>query len=217
MKSTCEEISDKLSGFVDGEIGATAIQDIAAHLEHCPDCSDKEKTQRAVKSTLTNPALRTATPHDARARLIRSIEHQPERFSFGALVQRLFEFQPVPAFATVIAVVALTGILSFWGGHKMFTSTTAEEPLALLMNTQIEGEIVCIDCEVLNISKTPYVHDDKHRLGLRCNDGHFWNILQTAKGSELSSIAHLMHRRIIVKGHIFPTQHLVEVTEYTVI
>jgi anti-sigma factor (TIGR02949 family) len=217
MKSTCEEISDRLSAFVDGEIGAAAIEDIAAHLEQCPGCSDKEKTQRAVKSALNNPALRTATPHDARARIMRAIERQRERLSFGSLVQRLFEFQPVPAFASIIGVVALTGILSLWGGHKMFSTTTAEEPLALLMNTEMEGEVVCIDCELLNISKTPYVHDYKHRLGLRCNKGHFWSILQTAKGSELSSVGHLMHRRIIVKGHIFPTQHLVEVTDYTVI
>jgi len=217
MKSTCEEISDKLSGFVDGEIGAAALEDIAAHLERCPDCRDKENTQRAVKAVLSNPELRQAPPHDVRARIMRAVERQPEGFSFGALVQRLFEFQPLPAFASVVVVIGLSAILAFWGGKTMFTNNTAEEPLALLMNAQMEGEVVCIDCELLNISKTPYVHDDNHRLGLRCKDGHFWNILQTSKGSELSSVGHLMHRRIIVKGHIFPTQHLVEVTEYTVI
>ncbi len=217
MKSTCEEISERLSGFIDGEIGAVAIQDITAHLAQCSDCSDKAKTQRAVKSTLANPALRLATPHDVRVRLIRAIEHQPERFSFGALVQRLFEFQPVPAFASIVVVAGLSAILAFWGGKTIFTNITAEEPLALLMNTQLEGEVVCIDCELLDISKTTYVHDEHHRLGLRCNDGHYWNILQTAKGSEFSSVGHLMHRRIIVKGHIFPEQHLVDIKEYSVI
>lgn len=217
MKSTCEKISDKLSGFIDGEIGAVAIQDITAHLEHCPDCSDKEKTQRAVKSTLTNPALRLATPHDVRARLVRAIEHQPERFSFGALVQRLFEFQPVPAFATVIAVVALTGILSFWGGHKMLTNTAAHEPLALLVNSEMEGEVVCIDCELLAVSGTPHIHDANHRAGLRCNDGQFWNILQTDKGTEFGRLENLISKRVRVKGHIFPEQHLVDITEYSVI
>jgi len=217
MKSTCEEVSDKLSGFVDGEIGAPAIQDITAHLEHCPDCSDKEKTQRAVKSTLTNPALRLSTPHDVRARLIRAIVRQPERLSFGALVQRLFEFQPVPAFAAVIAIVALSGLFSFWSGQRIITNTAAKEPLALLINSEMEGEVVCIDCELLAVSGTPHIHDANHRAGLRCTDGHFWNILQTDKGTELGRLENLMSKRVRVKGHIFPEQHLVDITEYSVI
>jgi anti-sigma factor (TIGR02949 family) len=218
MKPTCEEIGEKLAGFVDGEIAADAADEIAAHVSHCSNCGDREKTQRAVKAVLSNPAVRQSTPHDVRARIMRSIERLPENMTFGSLVKRLFEFQPLPAFASLIFLVALPlTIVLLWGGQKEHLQPSPEEPLALVMNGQMEGEVVCIDCELLNISKTPYVHDERHRLGLRCTDGHYWNILQTDKGSELSSVGHLMHRRILVRGHIFPTQHLVEVTDYSVI
>jgi len=217
MKSTCEEISEKLAGFVDGEIDAAAVSAIAAHMERCPDCRDREKTQRAVKGMLSNPALRQATPHQARARILRAIESQAERLSFGALVRRLFEFQPLPSFATLALLIALPAAFAFWSGSKIFSTPAAEAPLIIQMNSELEGEVVCVDCELLTLTKTAFVHDATHRLGLRCNNGHFWNILQTGKGTELSTVGHLMHRRIIIKGHLFPTEHVVEVMDYSVI
>lgn len=217
MKPTCQEISESLSGYIDGEITAETKRDIAAHLEQCPTCGDKEKNQRSVKVAMRNPALRQAAPHDVRARIMRAIERHPERVSFGALLRRLFEFQPLPSIATAVLLIALSTTIALWGGRKIYSDPASQPPLAILMNSQMEGEVVCVDCESLTLTKTPFVHGATHRLGLRCNDGHFWNILQTAKGSELSSVENLMHRRIVVRGHVFPAQHLVEITDYSVI
>jgi mycothiol system anti-sigma-R factor len=217
MKPTCTEIGEKLAGLVDGEIDADAAVEINAHLERCPGCSDKEKTQRAIKAILANPAVRQSAPAEVRTRIARSIGHLPERLTFKALVKRLFEFQPLPAFASIALLLVVSSLVAFWGARKMPGQPSQTDPLAIVMNSQMEGEVVCVDCDLLSISKTPFVHDATHRLGLRCNAGHYWSILQTGKGSELSSVAHLMHRRILVKGNIFPTQHLVEVTDYSVI
>jgi len=91
-----------------------------------------------------------------------------------------------------------------------------QKNLVTPMNSQIEGEVICVDCDLLDISKTPYIHDQSHRVGVRCYDGSYWIIRQTPKGVEPSSFNKQMHRRIRIKGLFFPNKRLVDVTELVV-
>lgn len=217
MKSKCQEVRDLLSGFVDEEISPAIIHEIATHLENCRGCSDEEKAQRAVKILLRTRAPHPVAPEHLRARILHNLRTQPARLSFWSLLRRLFEFQPLPAIAAVVLLIALTAGIAFWGSRAMLEKPDDSDPLTLIMNSQMEGEIVCIDCTLLDVTKTPYAHDRTHRLGLQCDDGYFWNILQTAKGGELSEVQNLWHRRVRVKGHIFHEQHIVEVTDFAII
>jgi anti-sigma factor (TIGR02949 family) len=217
MKNDCQEIRDSLSGFVDDEIPSETARKIAAHLSDCPACNGVEQTQRGIKGLLRNRLPMQAAPHHLRARVMNALRTQPASWSFRSLLQRLFEFQPVPAFASVALLLALTAGISTWMGKTTARQPAKREALALVTNGQIEGVFTCVDCELLDISKTPYTHDQNHRLAVKCDDGIFWNILQTTKGSEMSSLGGLMRRRVRIKGHLFPVQHLVDVTDYSVI
>ncbi len=217
MKNDCQEIREKFSGFIDNEIEPEAHRLIASHLEHCADCQAQANAQRGVKDLLASRLPMQAAPHHLRARVMNALRTQPESWSFRSLLQRLFEFQPMPAFASVALLIALTAGLALLAGKPTINQPEKRQALALVTNSQIEGVFTCVDCELLDISKTPYTHDQRHRLGVKCDDGIFWSILQTDKGSELSSLDGLMRRRIRVKGHLFPEQHLVDVTDYSVI
>lgn len=175
------------------------------------------QAQRAIKGLLQSRLPQHSAPHHLRARIMHTLRTQPEGLSFRSLLQRLFEFQPMPAFASLALLIALAAGISMWAGKATSSKSANRETLGIVMNSRLEGEVVCVDCTLLDISKTPYTHDARHRLGVKCDDGIFWNILQTARGSELSAISSLMHRRVRIKGHLFPEQRLVDVTEYSII
>lgn len=217
MKSKCQEVRDLLSGFVDGEIAPDIINEIATHLEDCPGCSDEEKAQRALKILLRNRAPLQAAPEHLRARILHNLRTQHQRLSFRSLLRQLVDYQPAPTFATAALLVIVTAGLSFWSSRSVLNKIAEGDPLTVRINSQMEGEIVCVDCTLLAVTKTPYLHDRTHRLGLWCDDGYLWNILQSAKGSELSASDNFWHRRVRIKGHMFHEQHIVEVTDFSVI
>lgn len=217
MKRKCQEVRDVLSGFVDGEIAPAVIDEIAKHLEDCPGCSDEEKAQRAVKILLRNRAPLQAAPEHLRARILHHLRTQRQRLSFRSLIRQLIDYQPLPTFATAALLIVTTATVSLWGSMAVVEKITGSNPLTVETNSQMEAEIVCVDCTLLEALKTPSRHDRSHRLGLRCEDGYFWNIVQTAKGSELSALENLWHRRVRIRGHIFHEQHMVEVTDFSII
>jgi mycothiol system anti-sigma-R factor len=220
MTSDCQEVREALSGFVDEELAPDRRGEIATHLQACPGCNTQAQVQRAVKTLLHDHSPHDAAPHHLRARIMHHLRHPAQRdsLSFGSLLRRLFEFQRAPAFASLGLLIALAATIALWGGSRLAQKTEQPDPLAVTWDGQLEGEIVCIDCTLLDVLQTPYTHDSSHRLGVRCTDGHFWSILQSAKGSELSSKANMAEpRRIRLKGRIFPAQHQVEVTDFSFI
>jgi len=217
MNSHCEEIREQLSGYVDEETAPEIRRQIATHLEQCPACNDQEKIQRAVKGLLLQRPPHEPVPHHLQARVLYQLRTSAARPPFTALLRRLIEYRPVATFAMAGAALMLVATLTWWGGGMAARHEDHDRPLALQANSQMEGEMVCIDCELLNVSKTPYVHDARHRLGLRCKNGFYWNILQAGKGPELCALRDALHRQVLVKGHIFAAQHQIEVTDFTVI
>lgn len=91
---TCDEVRERLSGWIDGEVSPDVTSAVEAHLETCSTCRARASSMRALKHAIARLPSREAPPSAVRARLNALRFKTPRRVRLtGAL--------------TVAAVVAL--------------------------------------------------------------------------------------------------------------
>lgn len=211
MTSTCQQVQQQIAGYVDRELEPAQSQTVSRHLQDCPGCAEAAHTQQKIKNLVREKSAALATPAHLRSTIRRNLTRENFGFSFWAHVQQLFTLQPLPALATVAGLVFLSGLLTYFvfspsahlaGGNTTFVAGT------------LEGEIVCIDCDLLNSLKTKNVHDAAHRVGVRCPDGRLWSVLRSEQSAALAS---QMHRRVHVVGNLFEKMRYVEIREFSII
>jgi mycothiol system anti-sigma-R factor len=211
MTSTCQQVQQQIAGYVDHELEPSQSQTVSRHLQDCPGCADAVNAQQKMKNLVREKSAARAAPAHLRAAIRRSLEREHAGFSFGAQVRQLFALQPMPALAAVVALMFLSGLLTYF--------TFSHSASLLGDNTtfvagRLEGEIICIDCDLLDLLKTAYVHDATHRVGVRCQDGRLWSVLRSEKSDALSS---QMHRRVRVVGNLSEKMQYVEIREFSII
>lgn len=211
MTSTCQQVQLQIAGFVDRELDPAQAQSVSRHLQDCPGCAAAANDQQSIKSLVREKSPAFAAPSHLRAAIRHRLEREPAVFKFWANVRQLFELQPLPAIATVVALMFLSSLATY------FTYSRRASPAgegATFVAGRLEGEVVCIDCDLLDLLKTAYVHDATHRVGLRCPDGRLWSILRSEKSEALSS---QMHRRVRVVGNLSEKTHYLEIREFSLI
>jgi len=68
MDEHCKELMEKLSGFLDGEVGGREVEEILEHLEECECCKHCYETLKATREMVrTMPA--PEMPQDLKDRL----------------------------------------------------------------------------------------------------------------------------------------------------
>ncbi|MCI0694866.1 zf-HC2 domain-containing protein [candidate division KSB1 bacterium] len=214
MSSACKEIQDQLAGYVDQEIEPAQASTITQHLGKCPGCAQEASVQSEVKTLVREHAKQVPAPAHVRVEIRRTLERESSRFGFLSQLLALFQRQPLPAIVTVLVLIFLSGLIT----HYFFPSQTnlrgSDEQF---VDGSIEGEIICVDCTLMDVTKTPYVHDFTHRAGLRCKDGKLWSILPSEQGRELARDPSRFHRQVRLVGHLFQSLRYIEVKEFSLI
>lgn len=211
MTSTCQQVQQQIAGYVDHELEPAQSQTVSRHLQDCPGCAEAAHTQQKMKSLVREKSATLATPVHLRSTIRRSLMRDDAGFSFWAQVQQLFTLQPLPALATVVVLIFLSGLLAYFVLPK--NAQLAGDNTTFVAGT-LEGEIICIDCDLLHSLKTENVHDAAHRVGVRCQDGRLWSILRSEQSAALAG---QMHRRVRVVGNLFEKMHYVEIREFSII
>jgi mycothiol system anti-sigma-R factor len=211
MTSPCKQVQEQIAGYVDRELEPSQVNIVSRHLEDCPGCAEEAKTQQKMKDLVRDNARSIPVPARVRAEIRRRLDQEIFGFGFWEQIRRLFLLQPAPAIATAIVMMMASGLTTYFVFQKQVQRASSYEQFVA---GSIEGEIICVDCDLLDIVKTPYTHDAAHRLGVRCPDGHVWSLLRSEKSHELSNN---MHRRVRIVGHLFEQMQYVEVKEFSLI
>jgi anti-sigma factor (TIGR02949 family) len=208
----CDKIQEQLSAYVDREIDAQQARAIAAHLEQCASCLEAANAESAIKTLVHERAQSYAAPASLRSRIRRNLDSIRARFGFWRLVRELWTFHPVPAFAAVAALVLASSALTFLGNNAF---ATLENPVAFESNVRLVGNLVCADCQLMMITKTPCIHDAAaHRLVLKCEDGKLWNIVQSPQGLALLQGLGAETSVVQTEGYLFRAAGYIQVTDF---
>lgn len=214
MSSACKEIQDQLAGYVDQEIEPARASTITQHLGKCPGCAQEANVQSEVKTFVREHAKQVPAPAHVRAEIRRTLERESSRLGFLSQLRMLFRQQPLPAFATAIILMMLAGFATYF---LLPSQTILSGNDVQFVDGSLEGEIICVDCTLLDMTDTPYTHDATHRLGLRCKDGKLWSILPSERGRELARDPSRFHRQVRLVGHLFQNMQYIEVKEFSLI
>jgi len=211
MTSTCQQVQQQIAGYVDRELEPVQSQNVSRHLQGCPGCAAAANDQQKMKSLVRERSAALAAPLRLRAAIRRSLEREHDGAGFWTHVWQLFELQPLPALASVVALMFLPGLLTYFAFSRSAPLTGDD---AAFVAGRLEGEIICIDCDLLNLLKTAFAHDAAHRVGLRCPDGRLWSILRSEQSEALST---QMRRRVRVVGKLSEKMQYVEIREFSII
>jgi anti-sigma factor (TIGR02949 family) len=214
MSVNCKDVQDKIAGYVDHEIAPSAASAITQHLDDCPGCAEEANAQKHVKELVQDHAKSVCAPAHLRARVQRAIERYSPGFGFWRQLQDLWRWQLIPTIATAMILMLLSGIVTHFASGVMTNRSLSE---AAVVEGRLEGEIICVDCELLKLTNTDYDHDASHRIGLRCNDGYLWGLLPSDKSRQMIQQAAGRHRHVRVEGQLFPRMHYVQVKEFSLI
>ena len=87
--------------------------------------------------------------------------------------------------------------------------------LPAVREAELEGEIICLDCDLFSVNqKGTVTHDPRmHRPGLRANDGTVWTILQDDDDTRLQ-YNKLFRKHASLSGLIFENSRYIRVEAY---
>lgn len=214
MSEACKEIQDQIAGYVDQEIAPDRVNTISQHLNKCPGCAQEANVQSEVKALVREHAKHVPAPVHVRAEIRRTIERESAPFGFLNQLRYLFQRQPLPAVATTVVLMLLSGLAT----HYVFQGQgNLRRSEVQFVDGSLEGQVICVDCTLMDATKAQYTHDAMHRLGLRCKDGKLWSILPSDKSRELAQDPSRFHRQVRLVGHLFQTMRYIEVKDFSLI
>lgn len=215
MKTRCQEVKARAAAFVDNETDANWASVIAAHVEACPQCAREVDHQRQMKALVQQHTQRVTAPAPLRARIRHALAQGPARFGFWVHVHQIFEWRPLPAIATAAVLMFVPSVLTYYLSRPAPAATHLEFAAA---EASLEGEVICIDCFLLDELHLQHGHDTSHRFGLRTADGKILTIAAFEKGGELLQRAATMHKhRVRVQGRLLPEQRYLQVSDFSVL
>src|SRR5574341_687128 len=214
MSEACKEIQDQIAGYIDQEIEPGRASSISQHLNRCPGCAQQADTQKEVKELVREHAQHVAAPSHLRAEVRRRLDREPFRFGFWGAWRYLFQQKPLAAIAATMALIVLSSFATYYAVQSRMNQNGDNTSF---VDGNLEGEIICVDCTLMDITQAKYTHDAAHRFGLRCKNGGIWSILPSAKGRELLQNPNCFQRQVRIVGYLFQNTHYIEVKQFTLI
>lgn len=215
METKCKNFIVKIAGYIDGELSENQSEAVAKHLNACPDCQGQYEAEKNIKRLLTEKLPRIKAPAYLQTRVRRQLIRQGQPPGFWRLINLMFEYRPVAASFAIAVIASLIVLPTF---QLLQTSTEFGVETNQTEATQIgelEGEIICLDCEFLSQNRKGVVHDKyRHRPGMRAEDNTIWTFLQTDVHGELFYNPKLLLRRAHVSGVMFANSRYIQVKDY---
>lgn len=138
----CEQWTDKLDAYLDGELPENEEQALRKHLRECPDCAADVLERMEMKRSIRAEGMRFRPDPAFRARIERKISGRGMRYGW--------QWQTALAFAACVLVLAV-----LWTNH--FRTRTREQ--------QLIGELVDLHVATLASSNpVDVVSTDRHTV-----------------------------------------------------
>ncbi|MDZ7343742.1 MAG: zf-HC2 domain-containing protein [candidate division KSB1 bacterium] len=214
MSEACKKFQDQIAGYIDHEIEPNQTEMVSRHLHQCSACAEETARQQRIKKQVADHLPRAITPPYLRAQIRRTLDRYGHGQNLWSELRQLIRWHPIPAFAIVIALLVMPTLVTYYMVRQPGSGQISQPAL---IAGSLEGEMICVDCALLQALSTPFAHDSTHRIGLRCNDGKIWNILRSPKGQELIQATTTLPQRVRVEGHLFRNSYYVEVKTFNLI
>jgi predicted anti-sigma-YlaC factor YlaD len=134
----CQEMDDRLDGWVDDTLPAAERREVEAHLATCADCREEERRQRLLLTHAAALPRSVSPPRDLWPGIA---EHIERRQAWARAWPRLSTWQPALAVAAAV-VIALGAVLLERQApapvHTVVVPTPATSPTARLHPAAVE-------------------------------------------------------------------------------
>ncbi|MFQ5627766.1 MAG: zf-HC2 domain-containing protein [bacterium] len=200
MTHSCEQIEHLITGLIDNELTDQDQQKAKLHLKECTSCTDVYEVQNLAKQQLHNRYLPEKAPFHLRARIRRDIANIQSWPGFFESLAKVFATYKLKG---ALATVALALFIAVPYGQYFFQNTGAATN-GKMQYVSLEGQALCVDCEVIKAAKHNPNHTDDHNLGLRDRSGRIWNIINASEGKKLVHEFSLVNKSIKIEGYALP-------------
>ncbi len=213
----CQELEPLLTAYVDGELLGQENKTVEEHLKQCRHCQKQIEQQSALKKLLRERYRMETTPAHVRARIRRWLSSNQPVPGFLELLGEAFTLH---RFKGALALMTLLFFIGYPYLRGVVHPSEQVEGFALgpdqveLKPVEVEGEVLCVDCELLDKANLPHAHDADHRMGIKTPAGKIWNIIPSGKGKALLHNDQLIHKRLRVKGYAYPGGVYLNVERY---
>jgi anti-sigma factor (TIGR02949 family) len=216
MKKDCNHYSPFISGFIDGELKPSERYEVKAHLDDCPNCNKQYLNEKKLKKLVKERVPTVKAPNYLHRRIRRQLVRKGDRPRFWELVHSLFVYRPLAASVALALVAFLVVYPTFqMGGNPFGRSSEDRESAETVEDVELQGQIVCLDCEFLSLSHEKGSHDaTMHRLGLRSKDGTIWSFVHTNTTHDLLFNESFIRKNVSVSGKLFNKSRYIYVKNY---
>jgi len=200
MAYSCGQIEQLITGLIDNELTDEDQKKVKHHLEECDSCVSAYESQNLLKKQLQTHYYAEKAPAHLRARIRRDITNTLTWPGFFESLAKVFATYKVKS---AIATVALALFIAVPYGQQFFENSS-ESAKSQMQHVTLEGQALCVDCEVIKTAGHIPVHTDDHHLGLRDGSGRIWNIINTSEGKKLVHDFSLINKSIKIEGYALP-------------
>jgi len=216
MKKNCEQFAERITSLIDHELRGQEKVEVEQHLKECSDCQQAYENESQVKLLLKEKLPRYHAPVTLRSRIRRQLARYGERPTLWEMVQSIFIYRPVPASIAVVAMALFMMIPAL----TLDNVPSGSHAPSIVHAAQLEGEIVCLDCEFETLSgaKNPHSHETViERAGLKTENGDIYTFMQNADAKFSRVDPAYLSKKVQVKGTLFEQAHYIQVTDYTML
>ena len=215
MGKNCGDIAPLLTGFIDGEINETEKILVQEHLKYCSHCAKVVETEQAIKKLVKKQYRFEKAPVQLRSRIRRMLADERHIAGFFEMLAEAFALHKIKG-GLAIAALAVLMVLPYIKQNAFFAN--AGQNFVASNNghhyISFEGEVICLDCEVLQRANKVAQHTPDHRIGIKTADGRVWNIMATTVGKKILHDGDLIHKKIKIEGVSFPNELYLDVEKF---
>lgn len=216
MMMDCKQFRELLDCYVDGELSADAAAAADAHLSECATCARTAAHLERLR-TAVRQAVSAQIPSADLAQRIRQ-----------SLRPWWLPSAPFPAAGRRLAIAAslvlIIGVgLAVAAGARIPNAVagamdSAVARLAEPADVELEGQLVCRDCELeKRHGERPMCQRTGHRGAIATSDGRIWNIIEQPASAGLIHDPALLGKAVRVRARLFREAGSLAVQTFTII
>ncbi len=198
----CKQFREVLDPHVDGELSPEASAAAQLHLSECLSCRRVEQQLLCLRSAVKAEVQRYDLPL-ALDQCIRTNRH----YQYSKVLPAALTF-------AAILLAAFIGLLPSIRSRAANLLETAAFHLDGPRTVEIEGRVICRDCELKRMYNANVIVSSEGHGALETADGKIWNFMENRTAAPLIQDKNLMGKTVRIRGKIYRRAGCVEVESY---
>lgn len=209
MTMNCDEIRNKISGYVDGELPEEEVTILDEHLETCPECQLQLESERETRTIFVQAYTHAKAPVKLRSKIRKSLARDDKAFGILSLIIG----QP-KAIAAVAFGVILVCAVSIQAYRMLHTSSSVMNVMHI---QDMHAKIECIGCHYAeeSLATKSYCEEYGHTPAIMTDNHDIFSLIPNDKSKEFAEFA--LHSSIMITGWMYYQANFIEIEDYQLI